>query len=97
MRLRLSQPQAGDWAWLAWAELGNTVQNGAKWGKPGSNRVKRDQTGANGTNRVNQEVKHYLLSLIPNPISPSLIPYHLSLILHFLSLNPYPLSLIPYP
>ena len=21
--IRLSQPQAGDWAWLAWAELGN--------------------------------------------------------------------------
>ena len=25
VRLRLSQPQAGDWAW-AWAELGNKAQ-----------------------------------------------------------------------
>ena len=23
--IRLSQPQAGEWAWLAWAELGNIM------------------------------------------------------------------------
>ena len=26
VRIRLSQPQAGDWAWLAWAELGKKIK-----------------------------------------------------------------------